>query len=263
MKKIARLDYLDLQIYEEQKTTIIIPEIDCDGVPCKTTLIVNDALAHELFGLLKMTVQSSGWNSRVLYRAENKEIFLSSNPFQKSMQFKGSFFLRPDAIARLQEVIAFLHVRKIKFLVSRIDISFMLRNAKIYQALDRYDFKRLTQYTLKKKREVVYYKVYNSRFSMVAYGKTAQIKKEKGSDYLKKFLDCYGLTELPEDLINLELRLLGTDSCGGITEQVTEKIDTEKIKALVIGQALKRMKLTKKILDLLLKSSIYSSGGEP
>jgi hypothetical protein len=256
MKQIARLDYLDLQIYDDQKTTVVVPEFDEDGMPYKTTLLVNDALAHELFELLKMPSHSSAWNTRVLYQCESKEIFLSSRPFQKSMQFKGSFFLRPDALARLQEVIDFLKGRKIKFLISRLDISFIVRDFKIYQALDRCDFKRLTQYTLKKKNEIVYYKAYNSRFNLVAYGKTAQVKAEKGNDYLQKFLKCYDLESLPEDLINLELRVLGTDSCGEITEQIMSEIDLKKLKALVILQTTKRIKLTKKIHDLLLKSSI-------
>lgn len=256
MKQLARLDYLDLQIYHERETSLIVPQSDEDGVPYNSTLMVNDALAHELFALLKMPCQSSTWNSRVLYQNDGKEIFLSSNPFQKSMQFKGLFFLRPDAIAKLDQVIHFLQERKIKFLVSRIDIAFILQDSKIYQALDRCDFKRLTLYLLKKKRAVVYYKAYNSRFNLVAYGKTAQVKKEKGGDYLKKFLTCYGLTELPEDLINLELRVLGTDACGEITEQIVNKIDLTALKALVLQQATKRIKLTKKIHELLLKSSI-------
>lgn len=256
MKQIARLDYLDLQIYDEQKTTLIVPQRDEDGVPYTSTLLVNDALAHELFKLLQMPSYSSAWNSRCLYQSESEEIFLLSRPFQKSMQFKGLFFLRPDAIAKLEAVIQFLKDRKIKFLVSRLDISFIGQESKIYQSLDRCDFKRLTQYLLKKKKETVYYKAYNSRFALVAYGKTAQVKKEKGSDYLKKFLNYYELTELPEDLVNLELRVLGTDACGAITEQISDKIDLVKLKALVIGQATKRIKLTKKIHDLLLKSSI-------
>lgn len=256
MKQLARLDYLDLQIYHDRDTTLIVPQSDEDGVPYNSTLMVNDALAHELFDLLKMPCQSSTWNSRVLYQNDGKEIFLSSNPFQKSMQFKGLFFLRPDAISKLEQVIHFLQERKIKFLVSRIDISFIVQDSKIYQALDRCDFKRLTLYLLKKKRAVVYYKAYNSRFNLVAYGKTAQVKKEKGGDYLKKFLTCYGLTELPEDLINLELRVLGTDACGEITEQIANKMDLTALKALVLHQATKRIKLTKKIHDLLLKSSI-------
>lgn len=256
MKQIARLDYLDLQIYHERETTLIVPQSDEDGVPYNSTLMVSDALAHELFNLLEMTAKNSSWNSRSLYQSENKEIFLSSNPFQKSLQFKGLFFLRPDAIAKLEQVIQFLKERKIKFLVSRIDLSFITQEPKIYQALDRCDFKRLTQYLLKKKKETVYYKVYNSRFNLVAYGKTAQVKKEKGGDYLKKFLTCYDLTELPEDLINLELRILGTDSCGEITEQIMNKIDLAILKSLVIQQTTKRIKLTKKIHDLLLKSSI-------
>jgi hypothetical protein len=82
------------------------------------------------------------------------------------------------------------------------------------------------------------------------------MKKEKGNDYLKKFLTYYGLTELPEDLVNLELRILGTDACGEISEQIADKINLMKLKDMVIKQALKRMKLTKKIHDLLLKSSI-------
>lgn len=256
MKQLARLDYLDLQVYHQQETTLIVPQSDEDGVPYNSTLMVNDALAHEIFKLLEMPAISSTWNSRTLYQSESKEIFLSSNPFQKSIQFKGLFFLRPDAIAQLEQVIQFLKERKIKFLVSRIDISFITQEPKIYQSLDRCDFKRLTLYLLKKKRAVVYYKAYNSRFNLVAYGKTAQVKKEKGADYLKKFLTCYGLTELPEDLINLELRILGTDSCGEITEQIMNKIDLAILKSMVIQQATKRIKLTKKIHDLLLKSSI-------
>ena len=256
MKQMARLDYLDLQIYHDREMTLIVPQSDEDGVPYKSTLMVNDALAHEIFILLGMPAISSTWNSRVLYQTDGKEIFLSSNPFQKSLQFKGFFFLRPDAISKLEQVIQFLQERKIKFLVSRIDISFIVQDSKIYQALDRCDFKRLTLYLLKKKRAVVYYKAYNSRFNLVAYGKTAQVKKEKGGDYLKKFLTCYGLTELPEDLINLELRVLGTDACGEITEQIANKMDLTALKALVLQQATKRIKLTKKIHDLLFKSSI-------
>lgn len=152
--------------------------------------------------------------------------------------------------------------RKIKFLVSRIDLSFITKEPKIYQSLDRCDFKRLTQYLLKKKKETVYYRVYNSRFNLVVYGKTAQVKKEKGGDYLKRSLACYGLEQLPEDLINLELRILGTDSCGEITEQIMNKIDLLAIKDMVIHHATKRIKFTKKIQNLLLKSSIYRSGGE-
>lgn len=256
MKQIARLDYLDLQIYDEQKTTLIIPQADEDGLLYSSTLMVSDALAYELFAMLKMPCHSSSWNSRVLYQSENKEIFLLSRPFQKSMQFKGLFFLRPDAIEKLELVIQFLKERKIKFLVSRVDVSFISQQSNIYQALDRCDFKRLTQYLLKKKKALVYYKAYNSRFALVAYGKTAQMKKEKGNDYLKRFLTCYGLTELPHDLVNLELRVLGTDACGEITEQITDKIDLPKLKALVIEQATKRIGLTKKVHDLLLKSSI-------
>ncbi|MBX7231411.1 MAG: hypothetical protein K1X29_04935 [Bdellovibrionales bacterium] len=256
MKQIARLDYLDLQIYDEQKTTLIIPQADEDGLPYSSTLMVSDALAYELFALLKMPCHSSNWNSRVLYQSESKEIFLSFRPFQKSLQFKGLFFLRPDAIEKLELVIQFLKERNIKFLVSRFDISFISQQSNIYQALDRCDFKRLTQYLLKKKKSIVYHKAYNSRFALVAYGKTTQMKKEKGNDYFKKFLTCYGLSELPEDLINLELRVLGTDACGEITEQIADKIDLTKLKALVIEQATKRIKLTKKIHDLLLKSSI-------
>lgn len=256
MKQIARLDYLDLQIYDEQKTNLIVPMKDEDGVPYNTNLMVSDALAHELFALLKMPCHSSTWNSRCLYQSENKDIFLLSRPFQKSMQFKGLFFLLPDAIEKLDLVIQFLQDRKIKFLVSRIDISFISQQTNIYQALDRCDFKRLTQYLLKKKKSTVYYKAYNSRFALVAYGKTAQVKKEKGNDYLKKFLTYYGLTELPQDLVNLELRILGTDACGEISEQIADKINLMKLKDMVIKQAMKRMKLTKKIHDLLLKSSI-------
>lgn len=256
MKQMARLDYLDLQIYHQRETTLIVPQIDEDGLLYDSTLMVSDALAHEIFNLLEMPATSSTWNSRTLYQGESKELFLLSNPFQKSIQFKGLFFLRPDAIEKVEQVIHFLKDRKIKFLVSRIDISFITQEPKIYQCLDRCDFKRLTQYLLKKKKETVYYKAYNSRFNLVAYGKTAQVKKEKGGDYLKKFLACYGLTELPADLINLELRVLGTDACGEITEQIMNKIDLAILKSMVIQQATKRIKLTKKIHDLLLKSSI-------
>lgn len=254
--KIARLDYLDLQIYDEQRTTLLVPQRDEDGLPYQSTLIVNDALAIEIFALLNMAWQSSTWGSQTLYQSESKEIFLSVRPFQKSLQFKGAFFLLPDAIFKLAQVIQFLKKRGIKFLVSRLDISFLVRDSKLYQALDRCDFKRLTQYTLKKKKAVVYYKAYNSRFNLVAYGKTAQVKKEKGANYLKNFLSHYNLTELPEDLINLELRVLGTDSCAEITSQITESIDLPSLKALVIAQATKRMKLTRTILGILLKSSI-------
>lgn len=256
MKQIARLDYLDLQIYEERKTTLSVDEKDEDGLPYTTTLMVGDALAHELFKLMQMPVHYSTWNSLCLYQSESKEVVLASRPVQKSAQFKGLFFLRPDAIAILQSVINFLKERKIKFLVSRIDISFITNEPNLYQALDRCDFKRLTQYLLKKKKETVYYKAYNSRFALVAYAKSAQIKKEKGSDYLKKFLSYYELAELPEDLVNLELRVLGTDACGEITEQIIDKIDLKALKALVIEQSTKRIKLTKKIHKLLLKSPI-------
>jgi hypothetical protein len=75
MKQIARLDYLDLQIYDEQKTTLIIPQADEDGLLYSSTLMVSDALAYELFAMLKMPCHSSSWNSRVLYQSENKEIF--------------------------------------------------------------------------------------------------------------------------------------------------------------------------------------------
>lgn len=256
MKKIARLDYLDLQIYDELKTTVLIPEVDSDGISYESTIMVNDALAHELFALLEMPVHSSAWNNRVLYQGESREIFISTKRFQKSMQFKGSFFLRPDAIMKLQEVIIFLKERNIKFLVSRLDISYIITGEKTYAGLDRCDLKRLTHYTLKKKKKIAYYKAYNSRFSLVAYGKTAQIKKEKDSNYLKKFKEYYEITELPEDLINLELRILGTDSCAEITELLSEKIDLEKLKHIVATHASKRIKLTKKIINLLFKTSI-------
>lgn len=254
--KIARLDYLDLQIYEAQKTTLIVPQIDDDGLAYQSTLIVNDVLAIEIFALLEMTSQSATWGSQTLYQSDSKEVFLSVRPFQKSLQFKGAFFLREDAILKLNQVIQFLKQREIKFLVSRLDISFLVRDSKLYQALDRCDFKRLTQYTLKKKKAVVYYKAYNSRFNLVAYGKTAQVKKEKGANYLKNFLSHYKLTALPDDLINLELRVLGTDSCAEITAQIAEQIDLPLLKSLVIAQATKRMRLTRTILGILLKSSI-------
>lgn len=256
MKQIARLDYLDLQIYDEQRTTLIIPQIDVDGIPYQSTLLTNDALAHELFDLLEMPQQNSAWGSKVLYQADSKEVFISSRPFQKSMQFKGIFFLQGDAIEKLRLVIDFLKKRKIKFLISRLDISFIVQENKIYQALDRCDFKKLTQFEMKKKKEVIYYKVYNSRFSMVAYGKTAQIKKEKGKDYLQRFLKFYELESMPDDLINIELRVLGTDSCAELTEQIINGLNLEKIKAMVLAFSNKRIKLTKKIHNLLKKSPI-------
>ena len=82
------------------------------------------------------------------------------------------------------------------------------------------------------------------------------MKKEKGANYLKNFLSHYKLTALPDDLINLELRVLGTDSCAEITAQIAEQIDLPLLKSLVIAQATKRMRLTRTILGILLESSI-------
>lgn len=256
MKKIARLDYLDLQIYDELKTSLLVPQKDEDGLTFNSTLFVNDALAHEIFSLLKLPQTSSTWGSRVLYKSDSKEVFLSARQFQKSLQFKGLFFLRTDALTLIQTIIDFLKERKIKFSVSRLDISFIARNEKIYSLLEECDFKNLTQYTLKKRKETLYYKAYNSRFALVAYGKSSQVKKEKGGDYLERFLSCYGLKALPDDLINLELRTLGTDCCAQITEAITEKVNPKKLKALVVAQAMKRIKFTPAIEDLINKSSI-------
>jgi hypothetical protein len=149
-----------------------------------------------------------------------------------------------------------LTARKIKFLVSRLDISFIIRSKKIYTQLEKCDFKNLTQYTLKKRKEILYYKAYNSRFALVAYGKASQIKREKGTDYLERFLKCYGLTALPDDLINLELRALGTDCCAEITEAIAEKIDPEFLKTLMVAQATKRINFSPMIQNLFLKGSI-------
>jgi len=256
MKKNARIDYLDIQIYDEIKTSLLVPQKDEDGLTFNSSLFVNDALAHEIFSLLKMSQTSSTWGSRVLYKSESKEIFLSARQFQKSLQFKGLFFLRPDALTLTQAVIDFLKERRIKFLVSRLDISFINRNEKIYGLLDECDFKNLTQYTLKKRKEIIYYKAYNSRFALVAYGKSSQIKKEKGNEYLERFLSCYELSTLPEDLINLELRTLGTDSCALITEAIIEKVDPVKLKSLVAAQAMKRIKFNSDLADLINESSI-------
>lgn len=256
MNQIARIDYLDIQIYDELKTSLLVPQKDEDGLTFNSTLFVNDALAHEIFNLLNLSQTSSTWGSKVLYKSDSKEVFLSARQFQKSLQFKGLFFLRPDSLTLAQAVIDFLKERKIKFAVSRLDISFIARNQKIYQSLEECDFKSLTQYTLKKRKEIIYYKAYNSRFALVAYGKTEQVKKEKGGDYLGRFLSHYGLKDLPEDLINLELRTLGTDCCAQITEAITEKIDPKKLKALVLAQAQKRIKFVPAIEDLIIKSSI-------
>ncbi len=256
MKQIARLDYLDIQIYDELKTTLLVPQKDEDGLAFNSTLFVNDSLAHEIFDLLNLPQTSSTWGGKVLYKSDSREVFLSARQFQKSLQFKGVFFLRADAITLIQVIIDFLMARKIKFLVSRLDISFIIRNNKIYSLLEKCDFKNLTQYTLKKRKEIIYYKAYNSRFALVAYGKASQIKKEKGSDYLERFLKFYGLTALPDDLINLELRALGTDCCAEITEAITEKIDLEKLKTLMIAQATKRIQFAPAIQNLFLKVSI-------
>ena len=102
----------------------------------------------------------------------------------------------------------------------------------------------------------IYYNAYNSRFALVAYGKASQIKREKGTDYLERFLKCYGLTALPDDLINLELRALGTDCCAEITEAITQKIDPEILKTLMVAQATKRIKLSPAIQNLITKVSI-------
>ena len=256
MKQIARLDYLDIQIYEELKTTLLAPQKDEDGLAYNSTLFINDVLAHEIFDLLKLPQTSSTWGSKVLYKSDSKEVFVSCRQFQKSLQFKGLFFLRPDAIALVQSVLDFLIARKIKFLVSRLDISFIIKNNKIYAHLEKCDFKNLTQYTLKKRKEILYYKAYNSRFALVAYGKASQIKREKGTDYLERFLKCYGLTALPDDLINLELRALGTDCCAEITEAIIQKIDPEILKTLMVAQATKRIKLSPAIQNLITKVSI-------
>jgi len=256
MKKIARLDYLDIQIYDELKTTLLVPQKDEDGLTFNSTLFVNDVLAHEIFDLLKLPQSSSAWGSKVLYKSDSKEVFISSRQFQKSLQFKGLFFLRTDALTLIQAILDFLIARKIKFLVSRLDISFIIKSKKIYAQLEECDFKNLTQYTLKKRKEIIYYKAYNSRFAIVAYGKASQIKREKGNDYLERFLKCYGLISLPDDLINLELRALGTDCCAEITEAITPKIDPEKLKTLMMAQATKRIKFSPEIQDLLLKVSI-------
>jgi hypothetical protein len=256
MKQIARLDYLDIQIYDELKTTLLVPQKDEDGVAFNSTLFINDVLAHEIFELLKLPQTSSTWGSKVLYKSDSKEVFISSRQFQKSLQFKGLFFLRADAITLIQSVLDLLTARKIKFLVSRLDISFILRSTKIYSQLEKCDFKNLTQYTLKKRKEIIYYKAYNSRFSLVAYGKASQIKREKGTDYLGRFLKCYGLAALPDDLINLELRALGTDCCAEITEAIAKKIDPELLKTLMVAQATKRINFSPAIQNLLLKVSI-------
>lgn len=256
MKNIARIDYLDLQIYDELKTTLLVPQKDEDGVAFNSTLFVNDAVALEIFELLKLSHTSSTWGGRVLYKSDSKEVFISARQFQKSLQFKGLFFLRPDALVLVQSIIDFLKKQNIKYSVSRLDISFIARNKKIYSHLEKCDFKNLTQYTLKKRKEILYYKVYNSRFALVAYGKSNQVKKEKGDDYINRFLSCYGLKELPADLINLELRTLGTDCCAQITEAITKKVDPEILKALVVAQAKKRIKFTPAIEALINKSSI-------
>lgn len=256
MKQIARLDYLDIQIYDELKTTLLVPQKDEDGLAFNSTLFVNDVLAHEIFDLLKLTQTSTAWGSKVLYKSDSKEVYISSRQFQKSLQFKGLFFLRADSLALIQSVLDFLIARKIKFLVSRLDIAFILKNKKIYSLLEECDFKNLTQYTLKKRKEILYYKAYNSRFALVAYGKAGQVKQEKGTDYLERFLKFYGLTALPDDLINLELRALGTDCCAEITEAIIQKIDPEILKTLMVAQAAKRINFSPTIQDLITKVSI-------
>jgi hypothetical protein len=61
MKQIARLDYLDIQIYDDLKTTLLVPQKDEDGLTFNSTLFVNDVLAHEIFELLNLSQTSSTW----------------------------------------------------------------------------------------------------------------------------------------------------------------------------------------------------------
>jgi hypothetical protein len=235
----------------------LLPQVDKDGAKFETTLFTGDSLAFEILKILEVEYNLNSWSNKTLYESKCKTVYISSNRYQKSLQFKGAFFLTETPDTRILKVISLLKKRGIRFAISRIDLSLISNQANFIKSFQKIDFKTLTNCLFSKKGNLQYAKSFNSRFSAVCYNKTNQIKKLKDSIYSTNFLKFYGLTVLPDELYNFELRLLGRDTCSGITEEFLKPEPSfEVMKDIIIAQSLKRISPSKKLQKLLLKTTI-------
>lgn len=76
MKKIARLDYLDIQIYDELRTTLLVPQKDEDGLGTDCCAEITESIIPKIEPEKLMTLMVAQVTKRIKLSPEIQNLLL-------------------------------------------------------------------------------------------------------------------------------------------------------------------------------------------
>lgn len=250
-----RFDGLTLMVERKKQTYIKLP----DG---KGSLNVKCVLGYEISQLLKVG-RKSEWKDDD-FSLDDGSIYFGNETEKLGLQVKASFFLlREKPYEDLNNILALLQAKGLKYKFTRIDICYVL-DTPIFKELTKSDFKNIDTNERKRKKELYWFSSFSTIFGVVCYDKQKQLKKieDKQPKYFATYKAKYG--EKP--IYHFELRFFQFEKKNHKTKVITRRIpsvweavlDFQKVEDEIRNEILGRVKFHRAILHLL-----KSKGGQP
>ena len=237
------LDYIDRRVFRKRESEIILPD--------KSRRLVADKLAVELFEKLGLEYEYNN-SFKTVYNSKNKALWILSEDFESSVQHKGAFFNPANWKEAYDQTTEFLKDNQATHHITRLDLAFTTTE-NWFPLFKKIKFKNLLVKSYSRDGQLENITAENSRFEIVFYNKTKQLKKVRNEDYLSAFKAKYP----QEQLYRLEIRLKGKDTIEKIPSLKNEKIHLGKVAQEVFLATDKRIGLPRQLKNKLLEA-IYA-----
>lgn len=244
-KIVVGLDYADRRIARKREGEIILPD--------KSRRLVADKLAVELFERLGFEYETQSYKKTV-YNSKDKSVwYLSEDDFEASCQSKGGFFNLVDWKEKYDQTTAFLKEKEVYHHFTRADLAFTT-DENLFTLFKKTDFKRLLVKSFVRETECETISAENSRFEVVFYNKSKQLKKIRNEDYKKSFNEKF---KDFDQIYRLEIRLKGKDTLEAVPALKAEKIDLKQVAIEFLEATEKRIGLQPELL-MKLREAVYA-----
>ncbi len=250
-----RFDGLTLIVERKKETHIKLPE-------GKGTLNVKCALGYEISQLLKVA-RKSEWKDND-FSLEDGSIYFGNEEERLGLQVKASFFLlRENPHQDLNNILALLQAKGLKYKFTRIDICYVL-DTPIFRELTKSNFKNIDTNERKRNKDLYWFSSFSTIFGVVCYDKQRQLKKIKKKQ--PKYFETYKAKYGDKPIYHFELRFFQFEQKNHKTKIITRRIpsvweeilDFQKVEEEIRHEILGRVKFHRAILHLL-----KTKGGQP
>lgn len=244
-KIVVSIDYADRRIARKREEEIILPD--------KSRRLVADKLAVELFEKLGFEYETQNYRKTV-YNSKDKSLwYLSEDDFEASCQHKGGFFNPLNWAEKYDKTTEFLKEKEVYHHFTRADLAFTT-DENLFGFFRKTDFRKLLVKSYVRDTEFETISAENSRFEIVFYNKSKQLKKIRNEDYKKSFSEKF---KDFDQIYRLEIRLKGKDTLEAIPALKAEKINLKQVAIEFLEATEKRVGLPPELLKKL-KEAVYA-----